>query len=98
MNITPVGDPTHNDFYSVAGSDISPDAILEFNTVVGVVNVTPDFIRPHLALVEQLPSSIPLGAAILRLTSPSGPSSNPVSVTVTAGPPQAVRLLQAGEA
>jgi hypothetical protein len=98
MHITPIGDPNHNDFYSVAGSDISPDAILEFDTVVGVVNVTPDFIRPHLALVERLPSSIPPGAATLRLTSPSGPSSNSVSVTVTAGPPQAVRLLQAGEA
>ncbi len=86
MNITPVGDAAHNDFYSIAGSDISPDAILEFSTVVGVVNVTPDFIRPHLALVERLPSSIPLGPAVLRLTSPLELPSNPVSVTVTAAP------------
>ncbi len=98
MNIMPVGDAIHNDFYSLSGSDIPEDAVLEFSTAVGVVRVTPDFIRPHLALVERLPASLPLGASNLRVTSLSAAASNVVPVTVTAGPPQAVRLLQAGEA
>jgi hypothetical protein len=98
MNITTVGDTIHHDFYSVVGSDIPPDATLEFSTSVGVLNIAPTFIRPHLALVARLPSSLPLGAATLRLTSPSTPPSNTVSVTVLAGPAQTVRLLQAGEA
>ncbi len=98
MTITPVGDPIHHDFYSVVGSDIPADARLEFSTAVGVVNVASTFIRPHWALVARLPSSLPLGAATLRLTSPSTAPSNTVSVTVLAGPAQTVRLLQAGEA
>ncbi|HKI16483.1 MAG TPA: hypothetical protein VKA15_01315 [Isosphaeraceae bacterium] len=97
MNISPVGDPIHDDFYSVAGSGIPDDVVLEFNTSVGVVNVTPDFVRPHLALVGRLPTSIPVGGAMLRLTSPTASVSNLVSVTVSAGPPQPVRLLQAGD-
>ena len=98
MNIMPVGDAIHNDFYSLLGSDIPDDAVLEFSTAVGVIRVTPDFIRPHLALVERLPASLPLGASNLQVISPSTTSSNVVPVTVTAGPPQTVRLLQAGEA
>lgn len=98
MHITPVGDAVHNDFYSIVGTDIPSDAVLEFGTLVGTVSVRPAFIRPHLALVERLPSSIPLGAATLRVTSPSTTPSNTVSITVTAGPLQAVRLIQPGEA
>ena len=96
MNITPVGDAIHDDFYSVAGSGIPDNVVLEFNTSVGVVNVKPNFVRPHLALVGRLPTSIPVGQARLRLTSSTASASNLVSVTVSAGPPQPVRLLQAG--
>lgn len=98
MNITPVGNPITDDLYTVAGTDIPPDAVMEFTTAVGVVSVTPDFIRPHLALVERLPASVTPGPATLRMTSPSTPASNSLAVTVTAGAAQAVRLLQAGEA
>lgn len=98
MHITPIGNPIHDDFFSLAGTDIPPDVTLEFSTAVGVVNVSPTFVRPHLALVARLPSSLPLGGATLCLTSPSAPASNVVSVTVTAGSPQTVRLLHAGEA
>lgn len=98
MIITPVGNPISDDFYTVAGTDIPPDAVMEFNTAVGVVDVTPDFIRPHLALVERLPASVPSGPATLRMTSPSTQPSNSRAVTVTAGSPQPVRLLQAGDA
>ncbi len=89
---------TNDDFYSVVGSDIPTDAVFEFNTAVGAINVAPTFIRPHLALIARLPNTLPVGGATLRLTSPTVPASNSVSVSITAGPPQTVRLLQPGEA
>ncbi len=79
MTITPVGSAIHDDFYAAAGSDIPSDALFEFTTAVGVVTVIPAFIRPHLALVTRLPSSLPLGAATLRLVSPSTPPSNAIA-------------------
>ncbi len=97
MNIIPVGQPIHQDFFTVSGSNIVPDAVLEFNTTVGVVTVTPDFVSPHLALVERLPSGVPTGNATLRLTSPGAPASNSAAVTVAAVAPQSVRMLQAGD-
>jgi hypothetical protein len=98
MNITPVDEPIHHDFYSVAGTDIPPDAVMEFTTPVGVLTVVPSFVRPHMALVARLSSSLPIGQASLRLTSPSTSPSNTVTVAVLGGPPQTVRLLQPGEA
>jgi hypothetical protein len=98
MLITAVGDAIHDDFYSVEGAGLTDDVVLEFGTPLGVVVVIPQFIRPHLALVDRLPSSIPVGTADLRLVSSSGSASNVLSITVSGGSPQAVRLLQAGEA
>ncbi len=96
MIITPVGDPIHGDFFSIVGSDISNDVSLEFTTNIGTINITPTFVRPHMVLVARLPSLLPLGTATLRLTSPSAPTSNSVTVTVLSGPAQAVRILQPG--
>jgi hypothetical protein len=97
MNITPVGQPIHQDFFTVSGSGIAADAVLEFNTPVGVVSVTPDFVSPDLALVERLPIGIPTGNVTLQMTSATMPASNSVTVTVAANPAQSVRLLQAGD-
>jgi len=98
MDITPIGDPIHHDFFSLAGADIPLDAVVEFSTAVGAITVTPTFVRPHFLFVARLPSSLPPGPATLRVTSASEPPSNPVSLTILAGPAQTVRLLQAGEA
>lgn len=98
MIITPVGDPIHGDFFSVVGSDIANDAIMQFTTAVGIVNIVPTFVRPHMALVTRLPASLPLGAATLCLTSPTAPASNSVAVQVLSGPAQTVRFLQSGAA
>lgn len=97
MNITPVGNPIHDDFFSVVGTGIPDDAVFEFSTDVGIVQAIPTFVRPHLALVARLPTSIPTGAANLRLTSPTTAASNSISVTVAATPLQTVRQLQPGE-
>ncbi|MBV9925254.1 MAG: hypothetical protein JOZ96_09590 [Acidobacteria bacterium] len=98
MNIRAVGDAILDDFFTVTGSDIPPDVVLEFTTAAGVRQLPADFARPHLAYVESL-SSLPAGDATLRLTSQSAnAASNVVPVTVRAGPPpQAARLLHAGE-
>lgn len=99
MTISPVGDPILDDFYPVAGSGIPAAAALKFTTRAGIVTAAPTFVPPpHLALVARLPSSLAVGAATLRLTSPTGPASNAVQVTVRGGPAQAVRVLQPGEA
>ncbi len=97
MRITSLADPIHDDFYSLVGRDIVPDAVLEFTTAAGVIDVNPDFVRPHLALVARLPTSLPVGPCDVRLKSSFTAPSNVVSVTVFAGPPQVVRLLQPGE-
>lgn len=98
MEIRSVGSAVRHDIFTVVGTDIPPDAVLEFNTAVEVVRVQPEFVRPHLAVVESLPDSIPVGDIALRLTSLStATESNVVPVTVVAGPPPSARLLYAGE-
>jgi hypothetical protein len=97
MNIQPVGDPIHHDFFSVVGTGIPGDAVMEFTTAVGAINVAPTFTRDHLALAARLPSTIPTGPATVRLTSPTTTASNAAAVTVLGGPAQTVRLLQPGE-
>ncbi|HEY0458609.1 MAG TPA: hypothetical protein VGC97_05605, partial [Pyrinomonadaceae bacterium] len=97
MNITPVGPPIHQDFFTVSGGGFTDNAILEFNTTVGIIRVKPDYISPHLALVERLPVNIPTGNATLQMTAPGVPSSNSVAITVAAAPAQTVRMLQAGD-
>jgi hypothetical protein len=97
MNITQVGNPIIDDFYTLSGSDIPLDAVIEFTTAGVTRKVNPNFIRPHLALVERLPASIPPGPATVRITSLSTPASNTLSVNVAAGPAPPVRVLHGGE-
>ncbi|MCY7352940.1 MAG: hypothetical protein LH606_20160, partial [Cytophagaceae bacterium] len=96
--ITPPGNAVHRDFFSVGGVDIPEDAEMEFSTAVGIVKVRPDFMFPHLALLEALPGSVPVGSVDLRIISATVPPSNVVPITVTAGPAPALRILQTGEA
>lgn len=97
MIITSIGDPIHGDFFSVFGTNIPDDVRLEFTTNLGNISIIPNFVRPHLVLVSRLPSSLPLGAATLRLTSISGSASNSVNTTISSGSPQNVKILQPGE-
>jgi hypothetical protein len=97
MIIAQVGNPIINDFYTLSGTDIPEDAVIEFTAGYGTVPVVPDFIRPHLAFVERLPASIPAGDATVTITSPSTASSNTLRVNVRARAAETVRTLHGGD-
>src|SRR6476619_2034760 len=80
----------HDDFFTVAGTGFAPDATLEFaEPGAAPIIVTPDFVRPHLAVVGRLPTTVPAGGILpipMRLTSPTIAASNTQFVFV-GGPP-----------
>ena len=96
MIIEEVENPIIDDFYTLSGTDIPRDAVVRFRTAAGTVSVEPDFVRPHLALIERLPATIPTGPVQVDITSPSTASSNTIATNVTGGAAQTVRVLHAG--
>lgn len=103
MNITSiVGAAIHDDFFTVAGTGFPADASLEFAPVgLAPIIVKPDFIRPHLAVVGRLPTSIPANGLLpipMRVISPSTPASNTQFVAVGGPPvlPLTIRILNDG--
>ena len=93
---TAVGDAIHNDFFVVTGSGFADDLQLLFETAAGTVTVAPNMVRPHLAFVAQLPTSVPTGRHWLRLQH-GGTTTEPIPVEVTARPPYTVRVLYSGK-
>ncbi len=75
-NISPIGDAIHNDFYAVSGSGLPSNVRLIFDTPSGSVTVTPDFVRPHVAFLAQLPPTVPAGTTSLRLQGPTWTSDS----------------------
>ncbi len=96
FDISPIGPAIHGDFYCVSGSGIPSDAILVFESDTVVAIVTPNLVRPHLAFVAQLPTSIPLGRVTVRLQASSW-RSDAVPIDVSAGPLTTVRVLYSGD-
>lgn len=95
FNVCPIGPAIHNDFYSVTGSAIPPNAELVFETASTEVRVTPDMVRPHWVLVSALPDVIPVGRNLVRLEA-GGFRSDSIAVDVSAGPASTVRTLYPG--
>lgn len=97
MRINRVENPIVNDFFSVEGSALAADLKLEFLTSAGPVSVVPKLVRPHLALVDRLPATVPVGHVELRAVSATAGVSNSLLLNVAPGPPAVVRLLAPGE-
>src|SRR6266446_8969078 len=51
LDICAVGQPIHNDFFSVSGSGFAPGSTLRFEQGGGSITVVPDLVRPHLIFV-----------------------------------------------
>ena len=96
FDISPIGQAIHNDFYSVSGSGIPADAVLQFETAASIVTVTPDLVRPHCVFVAELPPVIATGRNILRLSA-AGWTSNSIPVDVSSGPRLVKRVLFSGQ-
>ncbi|MGB7447754.1 MAG: hypothetical protein WA892_01385 [Ornithinimicrobium sp.] len=95
QDISPCGPAIRGDLYSVSGSGFPTSAHLEFESASRMVDVTPDLARPHLLVVEQLPDSVPLGRCTVRVVAP-GYASDRVTIDVSRGKPQTVRVLHSG--
>lgn len=95
QDISPCGPAIRGDLYSVSGSGFPASAHLEFESASRLVNVTPDLARPHLLVVEQLPGSVPLGRCTVRVVAQSF-ASDRVTIDVSRGKPQTVRVLHSG--
>lgn len=95
QDISPCGPAIRGDLYSVSGSGFPALAHLEFESASRLVEVTPDLARPHLLVVEQLPDSVPLGRCTVRVVAPLF-ASDRVTIDVSRGKPQTVRVLHSG--
>lgn len=90
--------PRHGDMLLVRGHDFTRGTTIEFASGGNVVPVGPTARLPFLLVVSDLPTTVPLGPAMLTVVRPDGARSEPVAVTVTADPPQAVTVLMPGAA
>jgi hypothetical protein len=97
MIIEQIDEAIHHDFFSVTGSDIPDGVSFEFATPQGLFQFPAMFVRPHLALLTQLPSDLPIGDAKLRLKTQNGLSSNTLALAIFGEPPRTTRYLQLGE-
>lgn len=95
LNISPVGPAIHNDFYNVTGTSIPEDVQVVFESDALSVSVTPDLRRPHWVLIEQLPTSVPIGPCTVSLRG-IGWQSDGVPIIVSSGPTMTVRTLYSG--
>jgi hypothetical protein len=93
---TVVGDVIHNDFFVVTGAGFADDLQFVFETATGMVTLTPNLVRPHVAFVARLPANVPTGRHWLRLRS-AGTNSERIPVEVTAQPPYTVRVIYSGK-
>src|SRR5206468_36191 len=66
----------------VAVGPAADDAQFVFDSDTATVTITPDFVRPHLLLVTNLPTSIPLGWNTVAVSSSAG-TSEPFPVYVS---------------
>ena len=96
-DISPCGPAVREDMYSVAGSGLPADARLVFDSATRTVEVAADMSRPHLVVVESLPTQIPLGPNTVQVVG-TGFASDAVPISVGAGPAPAVRVLYGGRA
>ena len=94
-DISPNGSARHGDFFGVSGSGIPANAEVVFDSALAVVSVTPDVVRPQLALISALPTAIPTGRNQLRLQAP-GWATGSIPIQVSARPRLRVRPLYSG--
>lgn len=85
------------DFFSIAGADFPDDAWIDFEQGGVSTSVMPDFIRPHLVVIKQLPETIALGNNSVRVVT-STHSSNSFPVDVKNGGFLTSRVLCPGSA
>lgn len=83
------------DFFTVTGTDLSPDVKLVFESATVRVEFAPDLVRPEWAWVAELPEQIPAGPNRLTLKEP-GRAGRALDVNVLAGPHETVRVLCPG--
>lgn len=95
MQINLFSKAIHQDFFTMSGTDFTADAEIVFEKDGDKISLGPDFIRPHLALVAQLPSTLPTGTYNLSLQS-STSMSNILSVEVSDLPRISNRILHSG--
>jgi hypothetical protein len=95
FDISPMGRPIHGDLYSVSAYQIPDDAELVFDSPIATVHIVPDVVRPHVLIISQLPTVIPVGRNRIRIESASW-TSGWVPVEVFSSPPQTVRTLYSG--
>lgn len=94
-DISPFGPAVRGDMYSVAGSGFPANARLVFDSATHTVHVAADMSRPHLVVVESLPTRVPLGPNTVQIVG-TGFASDAVPITVSAGPGPIVRVVHGG--
>lgn len=92
----PMGEAIHGDLFTIGGNGFAAGVQIQFNWSGGGLTFSPDVVRPHLLVVESLPTGIPTGILECRLAN-GGWSSDPVYVHVRGGPRYTVRTLYSGE-
>jgi hypothetical protein len=94
-DISPCGPAVREDLYSISGSGFPANARLVFDSATRTVDVAADMSRPHLVVIESLPSQIPLGPNTVQVVG-TGFTSNAVPINVGEGPGPVVRALYGG--
>jgi hypothetical protein len=96
FNICPAR-AVRGDFFTISGSQIPTDSVIDFASSAGTVTITPDVRRPDWLFVAQLPTSVATGRQTVRLRSPAASwTSDAVPIDVSAGPASFVRRLYTG--
>jgi hypothetical protein len=95
MQITSVTDAIHEDFFSISGSNFPDNVVLVFENQGNHVSIIPDFVRPHLIFLEELPTTISTGNYSITVSDGTS-SSNSVSIYVSSEPKPNVRIIHPG--
>jgi hypothetical protein len=96
--ISPVGDLIPGDFFAVTGSDFPPDAklVFEFPKPGSPVDVLPDLVRPHLALIKRWTAALPEQTPLRLHLRGAGWASPAVMIRARSVPPLVTRTLYPG--
>ena len=73
----------HGDFFVVNGHDFTPGTRIIFSGLPGSVTVRPRMVLPHLLIVPQLPTAVPLGNGMVHVLRPDGVQSELTPCVVT---------------
>lgn len=97
VSITSVGEAVPGDLFSVSGTGFEPGMTFTFSREEVVLTVSPEFVRPHLAVLAKLPENLAEGGWSLTAVLGEGRSAA-FPVEVSAAPAPMVRVLNAGAA